>query len=415
MTHNTYPIIHAINISIIHISHIYFILKLVEYLKILIIMKIIYLIAFLSGLFLTLSAYILYGHIFNIPYAKEDFQVQTQNQSKQNTVEEEKVDIHIPLKLPKTEHNYMILTTFNNANKIKNQELRWYDDKIQMDNILMTDFNKGAYFSLGNAVTYETDKLVRFVQGANLHNIQLTGPIAMYFSNSDISPYELSQFSLLFMMKLHSIQGSNVLFEMLCNTSVVDTYIANVICMKLIELNEKYFQIEIIFGTERFVIPNLEKHLLVNDSINLLALTFGANSIVVRINSTPYIYTYTQNTISLGSSPVIVNKNGSLEMVLYSMAYYKKALTVSDMTEYIRYNMFYFNGINILLDEKQKYLNIQSESDSTKTKIDSMSKLLDKCTVSNDYIDTNQIPARNNQVPKINTPYPSKMPIDLPI
>jgi len=381
-------------------------------------MNIIYLIAFLSGLFLTLSAYILYGHIFNIPYTKEGFQsqnnVQTQDLSNQNT-DDEKVDIHTALTLPKAEHNFMILTTFNNANKIKNQELRWYDDKIQMENVLMTDFNKGTYFSLGNAVTYETDKLVRYVQGANLHNIQLTGPIAMYFSNSDVSPYELSQFSLLFMMKLHSIQGANVLFEMLCNTSVVDTYIANVICMKFVEINEKYFQIEIIFGTERFVIPNLEKHLLVNDSINLLALTFGANSIVVRINSTPYIYTYTQNTISLGSSPVIVNKNGSLEMVLYSMAYYKKALTASDMTEYIRYNMFYFNGINILLDEKQKYLNIQSESESNKTKMNSMSKLLEKCTVSNDYISTNEILKRNTQVPKMNAPYPSKMSIEMPI
>ena len=381
-------------------------------------MNIIYLIAFLSGLFLTLSAYILYGHIFNIPYTKEGFQsqnnVQTQDLSNQNT-DDEKVDIHTALTLPKAEHNFMILTTFNNANKIKNQELRWYDDKIQMENVLMTDFNKGTYFSLGNAVTYETDKLIRFVQGANLHNIQLTGPIAMYFSNSDVSPYELSQFSLLFMMKLHSIQGANVLFEMLCNTSVVDTYIANVICMKFVEINEKYFQIEIIFGTERFVVSNLEKHLLVNESVNLVALTFSANSIVIRINSTPYIFTYTQNTISLGSSPVIINKNGSLEMVLYSMAYYKKALTASDMTEYIRYNMFYFNGINILLDEKQKYLNIQSESESNKTKMNSMSKLLEKCTVSNDYISANEILKRNTQVPKMNAPYPSKMSIEMPI
>lgn len=385
-------------------------------------MKIIYLIAFLSGLFLTLSIYILYENILNIPYTKEGFQIQnnaqTQNTTSSNNSSdniEEKVDIHTALTLPKAEHNFMILNTFNNANKIKNQELRWYDDKIQLNNVLMTDFNKGTYFSLGNVVTYETDKLVRFVEGANLHNIQLTGPIAMYFSNSDVSPYELSQFSLLFMMKLHGIKGNNVLFEMLCNTSVVDTYIANVICMKLVEIDEKYFQIEVIFGTERFVVPNLEKHLLVNESVNLIALTFSANSIVVRINSTPYIFTYTQNTISLGSSPVIVNKNGSLEMILYSMAYYKKALTASDMTEYIRYNMFYFNGINILLDEKQKYLNIQTEADSTKTKIDSMSKLLDKCTVSNDYISTNDIPKRNTQVPKIDTPYPSKMHIEMPI
>ena len=67
------------------------------------------------------------------------------------------------------------------------------------------------------------------------------------------------------------------------------------------------------------------------------------------------------------------------------------------------------------VDEKQKYLNIQTEADSTKTKIDSMSKLLDKCTVSNDYISTNDIPKRNTQVPKINSPYPSKMPIEMPI
>jgi hypothetical protein len=377
-------------------------------------MDIIYLIAFLSGLFLTLSAYILYGQILNGPYTKETFQTES-IEVQQEPTDAQTVDIHTVLTLPKEENNFMILTTFNNASKIKNQELRWYDDKISMQNVLMTDFNKGTFFSLGNAVTFETDKLVRHVQGANLHNIQLTGPIAMYFSNSDKSPYELSQFSLLFMIKLYSIQGTNILFEMLCNTSVADTYIPNVICMKLIEINDKYFQIDVIFGTERFIVPNLEKHLLVNDSVNLLALTFSANNIVVRINSVPYIYAYTQTAISLGSLPVIVNKNGTMQLVLYSMAYYKKALTAADMTEYIRYNMFYFNGINKLLDEKQTYADIQNEAESNKNKMDSMSKLLNKCTISNDYIDPIDIPKRNSHVPKIDTVYPSKMPIEMPI
>ena len=148
-------------------------------------MKIIYLIAFLSGLFLTLSAYILYGQILNIPYTKEGFQIQNNNPQTQNVSSsentEEKIDIHTALTLPKAEHNFMILTTFNNANKIKNQELRWYDDKTQMDNILMTDFNKGTYFSLGNVVTYETDKLVnnktfreRFFSLKALHGFCMT-------------------------------------------------------------------------------------------------------------------------------------------------------------------------------------------------------------------------------------------------
>jgi hypothetical protein len=104
-----------------------------------------------------------------------------------------------------------------------------------------------------------------------------------------------------------------------------------------------------------------------------------------------------------------------MQLVLYSMAYYKKALTAADMTEYIRYNMFYFNGINKLLDEKQTYADIQNEAESNKNKMDSMSKLLNKCTISNDYIDPIDIPKRNSHVPKIDTVYPSKMPIEMPI
>jgi hypothetical protein len=441
----------------------------------------IYLIAFLCGVFLTLSLYILYKYY----YSKETFEVdisedsvpdtQTQEQTAQQTIEQQtaqqtaqqtieqtaqpqpqqattnsavllqsvanflpqKANLNIPpetiesstnstpvqdtqdttnkymsmLTLPKKNDNFMLLTTFNNLVKIRNDELRWYHDSVDIKDVLMTDFNKGIFFSLGNAVSFETDKLIQQVQGANLQNTQLTGPIALYFSNSEKSPFELSQFSLLFMIKIHAIQGTNTIFEMLCNTSVVDgftsSYIANAISMKLVEIDDKYFNIDIIFGTENYSVPRLEKHLLVNDSINLLALTFNTANIVVRINSVPYTYTYNKNAITLGSLPVIINKNGTLPMVMYSMAYYKKALTATDMIEYIRYNMFYFNGINLLLEEQKKYLSMISDSDNNKSKIEQMTRMLDKCAIS----DISDLQKKDVNVNALETPYPSKMSI----
>jgi hypothetical protein len=421
----------------------------------------IYLIAFLCGLFLTLSIYILYKYYFS----KETFQLeedepeedepeqeidipmqQTAQPMQQATTNSavllqsvanflpQKANINMPqetfeppvkiasfqdttnkymnmLTLPKKNDNFMLLTTFNNLVKIRNDELRWYHDTVDINDVLMTDFNKGVFFSLGNAVSFETDKLIQQVQGANLHNTQLTGPIALYFSNSEKSPFELSEFSLLFMIKIHAIQGTNTIFEMLCNTSVVDgytsSYIANAISMKLVEVDDKYFNIDVIFGTENYRVPRLEKHLLVNDSINLLALTFNTANIVVRINSVPYTYVYNKNAITLGSLPVVINKNGTLPMVMYSMAYYKKALTATDMIEYIRYNMFYFNGINLLLEEQQKYLSMIGDSDNNKSKIEQMTRMLDKCTIS----DISELQKKDVNVNSLETPYPSKMPI----
>jgi hypothetical protein len=109
----------------------------------------------------------------------------------------------------------------------------------------------------------------------------------------------------------------------------------------------------------------------------------------------------------LGSLPVIINKNGTLPMVMYSMAYYKKALTATDMIEYIRYNMFYFNGINLLLEEQKKYLSMISDSDNNKSKIEQMTRMLDKCAIS----DISDLQKKDVNVNALETPYPSKMSI----
>lgn len=385
----------------------------------------IYLIAVLSGIFITLSIYVLYKLIiktnkesFNNSDSKSNIKkvptVPTTNTSNIQKVPIVSITNNALGILPKKSDNYILINTFNNAIKIKNNELRWYDDKVDINKILMTDFNKGSYFSLNNIITFVSDKLINNVKGAKLHNVQLNGPIAFYFSNKEKSPYILSEFSLLFMIKLNKIQGKSTLFEMLCNTNITgdDVYIPSNISIIIVEKNDRYFHIDIIFGSDKYRIKDLEKHLLINDTTNLIAMTFNSSNIVMRINNTPYVFNYkSNNTLTLGSLPVIINKKGKLDMILYSMAYYKKALTASDMTDFIKYNMYYFNGINKFMEEKKQYLDILQYSEENKQKMNEMSKILDKCIstkidVSSNNVDTN---VKKNLISHMETPYPSMM------
>lgn len=384
----------------------------------------IYLIAVLSGIFIILSIYVLYKLIIknNVKesFNNSDSKPKTTSNTPINTsVNTPVISTNTPVNtfeiLPKKSDNYIMINTFNNAIKVKNNELRWYDDKVDINNILMTDFNKGNYFSLNNTITFVSDKLINNVKGAKLHNVQLNGPIAFYFSNTDKSPYILSEFSLLFMIKLNKIQGKSTLFEMLCNTNITgdDVYIPSNISIIIVEKDDKYFNIDIIFGSDKYRIKDLEKHLLVNDTTNLIGMTFNSSNIVVRINNTPYVFNYTSNnTLTLGSLPVIINKKGALDMILYSMAYYKKALTASDMTDFIKYNMYYFNGINQFMEEKKKYLEILHYSEENKQKINEMSKLLDKCITTKNDVSSNKAHranAKKNLLSHLDIPYPSKI------
>jgi hypothetical protein len=49
--------------------------------------------------------------------------------------------------------------------------------------------------------------------------------------------------------------------------------------------------------------------------------------------------------ITLGSTPIIINKNGSLNMHLYNFVYYKSLFNFNEYDYLIRYNNYYISGL----------------------------------------------------------------------
>lgn len=355
------------------------------------------------GLFIVIFIFLLYKLVpnsCNNNKIKEKFtnntSNNTSNNSSNNTSNNKELEVkeedNIIQKLPKHDENFMILTTFNDEKQISNNESRWYDDDIDKEKISLTDYNKGLYFTLNNTVSFEKDKLINAVKGANLLNVQMLGPVALYFSNKNISPYILSEFTLLFMLKFKEINGNATLFEMLCNTSVIDSknnnrqpiYIPNIVSIDIIKSNTTQIHIEITFGSKKYSIPQIDKNLLINDNINLLGLVLNEKYLDFIINNKTYRFNLNdQETLTLGSQPIIINKFGELNIIMYSMAYYKKTLSSDDITDYVKYNQHYFTGMNKVILERLEYQklleNAKSSVSKNEDKLKNMTKLLDKC------------------------------------
>lgn len=374
-------------------------------------------ISFLFGLFCTISLYLLYKLIPHSYYInneiKEKFTTTTNSEQNLNTKKEE---LNIVEKLPKYDDNFMLLTTFNNNNKISNNETRWYDNDVDISKVLMTDYNKGLYFTLNNTINFVDDKIVTAVKGANIKNVEMTGPVALYFSNSNIAPFILSEFSLLFMIKFKEIIGMSTLFEMLCNTTVIDTkdnkntptYVPNIVSIDIIEsiYNTKQIKINITFGSKKYTISDLDKSIILNDDINLIGLTLNQNTNILEfiINNKSYKFNNdNKEKITLGSQPIIINKFGELNASLYSMAYYKKALNQDDITQFVKYNQYYFTGMDKIMLERIQYQklleNAKLNANKNQDKLENMTKLLDKCIYKEKTIKEEPKPIKN--IPKI--------------
>ena len=353
------------------------------------------------------------------PQAPSASQAETNEQSFDLFNSDYTSDLYIPV-LPLENDNFMLLTTYENAKQLSNSSLRWYDSHIDVNNIIMTDFNKGIYFSQNNTITLVADPVLA-AKGADIHRVELTGPIALYFANNNQAPFSLSEFTVIFMMKFRDIVGSSTLLEMLCNTVVIDdndepTYIPNAVSINIAKTNERYVQFDIIFGTEKYTVPDIHRNLLVNDDIVFIAMTFDASTISLIVNNNVYKFEYKKPLVSLGSLPVVINKSGELNCILYSMAYYKKVLTDKDIIDFRRYNLHYLTGMHMLMKENieyQKMLALAKENSSkNQNNLKDVSQMLDKCVIyKNEAVEKPPEVSKKPRysLPVLQTPYPSKM------
>jgi hypothetical protein len=323
--------------------------------------------------------------------------------------------------IPKKEMKFMLLTTY--TNKIVNSEQKWYDENIESSSISSMTFNEGSYFVYNLPIDFYKNDKTNIIKGAIINKVQLKGPNALYFANnSNIKNYELSSFSVFFMLKINNIQENMTFFEMLANTSVVENdtqqvnYIANSISINIKINSTGNFDIQIIIGNSKYDVVNIDKKILIGTDISLIGLIFDGVNIKFIINNNNYTFKYTNNEIiTLGSSPIIINKDGVLDGFLYSFIYYKTALTDEEILLLKNYNNYYIFGLyqtdtnKAVIENSLKTL--QLDLDSKDAVISRLQEELNKCS-NNNLLSFNSL-----QIPtfeKANIPLPSDYKSSIP-
>ena len=301
---------------------------------------------FLLGLFLTLSFFSFSNYFIfknNIKTIEKFSSISKKDIDASSNIASLKIDdnsnkINI---LPKKSDKFILINTY--TNNLSNNEQKWYDNNIDYSKLLSTDYNDGKYFTYNNTIELKNSLIAGGVNGADINKVQLNGPNALYFANNySQNKYDLSEFSIIFILKIKNISNNIMLFEMLANTSTTSntddtddiTYIANCISIYLIINENKNYDIELTIGNSKFIIPNIDKNLILSIDVNLIGLIFNGTTVTFILNNNTYKFKYNKSLITLGSSPVIINKEGDLDAILYSFIYYKTAITLEDIIEY---------------------------------------------------------------------------------
>lgn len=334
--------------------------------------SLVYSISFLFSFFLTVSIYLLY-HLR--PNKQEGFDTSTPQY--QN-------------KLPAYDDNFLLLTTYQNKDKIVLSEKRWYDYDTSK-----SDSDSLAYFTYNTPLQFSTYN--KYVEIAKLKDTELLGPVAFKFANDEVT-FELSEFSILFMIKFNEITGRHTIFELLGNTiskddtvSTAPTYIPNRISLEINKKSASEIDLYITIGDDVQVTSALANQSYINGKPILIALCYNKNDVKqVRFKidtfQTSSYSLQKVDKITLGSSPIIINKGGELDCDLLSMGFYKKSLTDNELSQFVDFNNYYINGFDSFASQANANQNSLAQADlnnrENKNKINNLNKLLQKCIAS---------------------------------
>lgn len=314
--------------------------------------------------------------------------------------------------LPRSKDKFIILSTFNN-NTLSNNEQKWYDNDINFKNFSLTGYNGGNYFTFNNPIELTGSKIKNGINGADINKIQLTGPSALYFANNYINHnYDLTSFTIIFILSIKNIINNVMLFEMLANTSVIDIknedpiYLANSVSIYIILRNNKNFNIELTIADKKYVIEDIDSKIILGTDIALISLIFDGTNITFIINNNTYTIKYTNKMpIKLGSSEIIINRDGDLNGILYSFIYYKGALTMDEIVSYKKYNFSYIYGVNYVyeLQNKTNELLIEAtyKANEKDKHIASLLEKLNDCSNNNNLLINNTLLTSLNNVEKL--------------
>lgn len=360
--------------------------------------------AFFLGFFIVLAFSLNLSTLFVKNKCKnvENFTVSSPVSSSSN------VDLSI---LPNNNYKYMLLNTF--SNKISQNDMKWYDNNIDTNNININQPNNNKYFNFTSVLNYIPNTInANGSKSVNISGIELKGPNAFYFGNN--TTYEIDNFSIFMCLKINSFKSdNNILLELIANTisttiNDLPLYLANSININFIKTtdpNNYNVSVRIADNTYTETMTNINKDIILNVEPNYIGIVYNANNIKVFINNNEYTFTnLNKNKIILGTEPIVINKNGNIDANIYSIVYYKKDLTFADFTSYKSYNNYYISGTDYLnkqnTDTQNRLNNVLSESQNNKSEIDKLKEDIAKCSADKSNI-LNDKPSKELSIPKI--------------
>jgi len=269
--------------------------------------------------------------------------------------------------LPYYGYKFMCINTYDDLNKVAINDGKWYD----ID-------NNNLYFKFDKVITLDKNFVNKRLgsPGANISRVQLNGPECFYFANNSEN-YEVIEFTMFMTIKIIScLNKNNILFEMTGNTTSIDklipSYTTSIININfIIREDNKNYDIILLIGDKVYsgLANNIDKDIVENTDYIIIGLYYKKDKIGLIFNNKIYEYeNLNKFDITLGSTPLIINKNGSFNMHLYKFVYYKSLFDFQYYDYLGRYNNYYLSGLHnhrtkcpVIKDIEKKEENVDFE------------------------------------------------------
>lgn len=323
---------------------------------------IIKILGFLIGLFTTLAII----NYFDIKNKKiEKFELSENLNSKVSISNiQQNINNNEDAFIPYHSYKFMCINTFFDITKIDNNTNRWYECDLLKEKYDLIFNNENHYFTFDKIINVKSNSINKNgAYGADLNSIELRGPKSFYFAN-DIEKNELNEFTILMSIKIKDItSNNNILFELTGNTEIINDennkprYSISIVNINIKLNNKKNYDFIITIGDNVYSgeINNIELANLKNNDFIILGLIYTNTDITFLLNKQIFKYTNKDSfKVKLGSTPLILNKQGTLNFHLYSFVFYKIALPSSEYLLFFKHNYYYLSGLNKLIEQNLK-------------------------------------------------------------
>ena len=252
---------------------------------------------------------------------------------------------------PLKENILMQISTEKESN-IDNASNKWYDNHNYDVKSSNHDNNKFWFVSSNNIKKLTNNK---FAIGALLKDIQLTGPSSMQFANNS-NTLGLVKFNVILTTKINNMDHGEkyCLFKMALQKEVDHTASTNKtlstgghIALILTKKDCNNIALHVFFADKEFYWSNIPINILKKNIIISLSYLHNEGLMILIDNLHKKFSFDALNEYKLGSTPLIINENGKLDMILYNFTYYNTNLNNVDINKFININ-------NHLLNNKHK-------------------------------------------------------------